>query len=151
MNADLLNDQWLEKLPPMCPKCGYNLTGLPEPRCPECGGEFLWTELRKNARRAYHAFQQADDANDLASAGQYTAGVGAAALLVFWLLGWGGLGRVTAVFLGLATVGLGLQVLRAARIPEWAAGLVRVRPNYNRGVVVALLGAILIGLAIVMP
>jgi hypothetical protein len=24
----------------LCVKCGYNLTGLPEPRCPECGTEF---------------------------------------------------------------------------------------------------------------
>ena len=26
-----------EMLPAMCPSCGYPLTGLPEPRCPECG------------------------------------------------------------------------------------------------------------------
>ena len=24
----------------LCPRCEYNLTGLPEPRCPECGTEF---------------------------------------------------------------------------------------------------------------
>ena len=151
MASSLMDDQWLEKLPPICPRCGYNLTGLAEPRCPECGGEFLWAELRNNARQAYHAFQQADDVNDLAAAGQYTVGVGAAMLLVFRLLGWGGLGRVAAVFLGLATVGLGLQVLRAARIPDWAVQFVRIRPDYSRGVVVAVLGALLIGLALIVP
>ena len=26
--------------PGHCSKCGYHLTGLPEPRCPECGTEF---------------------------------------------------------------------------------------------------------------
>lgn len=25
---------------PCCKSCGYSLTGLPEPRCPECGTEF---------------------------------------------------------------------------------------------------------------
>ena len=27
-------------VPGHCQKCGYNLAGLPEPRCPECGTEF---------------------------------------------------------------------------------------------------------------
>jgi hypothetical protein len=29
----------------VCPTCGYNLTGLSEPRCPECGSRFTLDEL----------------------------------------------------------------------------------------------------------
>src|SRR5215471_12139833 len=29
----------------LCPLCGYNLRGLVEPRCPECGHRFVWTQL----------------------------------------------------------------------------------------------------------
>ena len=29
----------------VCPTCGYNLTGLKEPRCPECGTQFTLDEL----------------------------------------------------------------------------------------------------------
>lgn len=28
-----------------CPLCEYNLRGLSEPRCPECGYQFVWAEL----------------------------------------------------------------------------------------------------------
>jgi hypothetical protein len=28
-----------------CPTCGYNMTGLSESRCPECGGKFTLDEL----------------------------------------------------------------------------------------------------------
>jgi hypothetical protein len=33
-----------------CPMCAYNLRGLIEPRCPECGFTFLWVELMDPAR-----------------------------------------------------------------------------------------------------
>ena len=32
-----------------CPRCGYNLTGLTQPRCPECGVEFDWDDVRRAA------------------------------------------------------------------------------------------------------
>lgn len=32
-----------------CPLCDYNLRGLPQPRCPECGGRFTWEELLARA------------------------------------------------------------------------------------------------------
>lgn len=34
-----------------CPQCGYNLTGLAEPRCPECGAAFDWAQVRAAAHR----------------------------------------------------------------------------------------------------
>ncbi len=36
-----------------CPLCGYNLRGLTEPRCPECGFRFTWAELRDDQRNRH--------------------------------------------------------------------------------------------------
>src|SRR5206468_900133 len=34
----------------ICPLCEYNLRGLSEPRCPECGYRFQWAELHSGQR-----------------------------------------------------------------------------------------------------
>ncbi|HEX5244851.1 MAG TPA: hypothetical protein VFW23_16455 [Tepidisphaeraceae bacterium] len=36
-----------------CPLCEYNLRGLSEPRCPECGYKFVWAELVEATRSAH--------------------------------------------------------------------------------------------------
>jgi hypothetical protein len=37
----------------VCPLCTYNLRGLIEPRCPECGYPFAWPDLLDPARRPH--------------------------------------------------------------------------------------------------
>ena len=34
--------------PTRCPRCGYDIRGLPEPRCPECGGVIELLDPRDN-------------------------------------------------------------------------------------------------------
>src|SRR5690348_6555559 len=36
-----------------CPLCEYNLRGLREPRCPECGYRFAWRDLTDPERRVH--------------------------------------------------------------------------------------------------
>ncbi len=36
-----------------CPLCGYNLRGLDEPRCPECGSRYQWSDLFDPSRRRH--------------------------------------------------------------------------------------------------
>lgn len=38
------------KGPPICMKCGYNLSGLTQCRCPECGTEYRIEELWRGRR-----------------------------------------------------------------------------------------------------
>src|SRR4029077_3897798 len=36
-----------------CPLCGYNLRGLSEPLCPECGHQFEWRQLLDPSARTH--------------------------------------------------------------------------------------------------
>ena len=36
-----------------CPICGYNLRGVRDPRCPECGFSFTWEDMRDPRRRLH--------------------------------------------------------------------------------------------------
>ena len=36
-----------------CPLCDYNLRGLIEPRCPECGFKFAWPDLLDPTKRRH--------------------------------------------------------------------------------------------------
>ncbi len=38
---------------PVCPLCDYNLRGLTQPRCPECGYTFTWDEILDPERRLH--------------------------------------------------------------------------------------------------
>jgi hypothetical protein len=47
-----------------CPMCEYNLYGLTEPRCPECGYRFVWKELLQTRARPHrYLFEHHAEAN----------------------------------------------------------------------------------------
>lgn len=48
----------------LCPMCDYNLHGLAEPRCPECGFAFEWRDLTDPTRRKHkYLFEQHPERN----------------------------------------------------------------------------------------
>ncbi len=152
MNQGYLGRDWNEKLPPVCTKCEYNLTGISSQNCPECGVNIYWLDVQRNARKVYHDLRQTEDLNDLIDFGPYVGGASAFFILFFWLIAWAdGLGRVIGVGFALMAIGCGLQIFRSKRVPEWARDLIEVEPKYIKGVINISLGLLLIALAVFLP
>lgn len=133
------------KVPPFCSTCGYDLTGCPSPRCPECGDPFVAKEWRRRAGEVVEDIKEINEANRAALLGMR---IGMAALTLsaiqFTLLrdmpglrvgvGW------LALTMGTISLFLGLGPLRVNKLPSWAKELSLSRDVYT-GFWAAILGA----------
>lgn len=150
--------EWRMPIPPTCRKCSYNLTGLTEQRCPECGQPFTWQEVRRRAARVWSLANRLRYANQDAKLGLKMVLIGLVALALSRLLDlW--LGTLWLTFLtsfislGMAVLGmvLGAQVFNIRRIPVWARQhLQGSPPSMLLGFLVVILGLILFASAILL-
>ena len=145
----MLGPEWTEKLPPVCLFCGYDLTGLPDNRCQKCGRVFLHREVRERARQMRYLLLQLRNCGDLLRVGLYIGVVGAAAMVLlfvlgFWNPGFRPFGRIVGVCAGFPAMALGLQVLRIKRLPAWAQERMEDKPDVTKGIGLAILGAAMV-------
>ncbi len=136
---------WHLPLPPTCRTCGYNLTGLSSNRCPECGREFKWKEVRLRTARIWTLTLRLRHANQDALLGLKLAGGG----LVFFALAWLSqsipliaMAKLCGFAASVLAVVLGSQVLNLRRVPVWA------RPYASNPPPNLLLGTLTMGLGL---
>jgi hypothetical protein len=116
-------EQWRLPLPPTCPRCDYDLRGLPEDRCPECGTEFRWDEVRKRTSRIWGLVLRLHHANQDAQLGLIIGFSGWLALCFFRLVAFSSflpLIKVLVFVAAIMSIILGSQVLNIRRVPKWA-------------------------------
>ena len=143
----LLGDEWNEVLPPICLDCGYDLTGLPSNRCPECGNIFVRGEVKQQARYMRNQLRQLRNCNELLRFGWYLGLSAAGAMVVLGFLGglvdpgFRSVGGLFGLLGGFPTIALGLQVMRIMKLPAWARERMENPPDVYKGVALAILGA----------
>lgn len=146
--------EWRIPVPPTCPHCEYNLTGLPSSRCPECGRIFNWRAVQRRAGRIWSAVNALRHADRDARTGLKIAGLGWALVLPLLLLGAGGAScflRLLGLGAGLIAFILGAQVLRVRRVPGWARCYIEgPPPSLGQGLASMLLGIGLIVAALLV-
>jgi hypothetical protein len=145
---------WQSNLPPMCPKCGYNLRGATTNRCPECGYLFLSKEIKREAANLQAMMQRAEEVNDLVGIGFKVALVGAVLLVVGTVLGTRGgsapiIGRLLGFIAGFIGLCLGLAYVRVLRLPNWARDELKNPPNNGLAIGTIVLSAALMVLAFI--
>lgn len=150
----MLGHEWQERLPPICPECGYNLTGLPDNRCPECGYVYSRRDVKRNAQMMINVIRQFRSVNEIVTIGLYVGIVATVLLVGLWACRYGPLaimGRILGAFASLPTVGLGLQVFRVKQLPRWAQEFVPLQPSYGKGTIVIILGVALLLASLLLP
>ncbi|MCP4251248.1 MAG: hypothetical protein GY778_29780 [bacterium] len=142
---------WIHRLPPTCPNCGYNLTGLTSPRCPECGVVFRQKEVEQRARELSVETVRLRGVNDVPWFGFKVAVIGYVVVGCGFLIDLSAFTRIVGVVAGVVAIGLGLSVFRALRVPAHLREDLPSQPNYMLGVGVAVMGLMLAAVAIVLP
>lgn len=148
-------DRWRHPLPPTCSKCDYDLRGLPEDRCPECGTPFRWDEVRRRTTRIWNLTLRLRHANKDATFAITIGLVNWFLMGFFRLLGWDSFYPLIAIITfcgGVISIILGSQVLNIRRVPKWARPYVcDPPPNIWLGAGAMLLGFVQMAGAIVLP
>ncbi len=149
----LAGHPWTMEIPPSCPRCGFNLSGTGGNRCPECGITYVRSVVAEFARRMQIEIRSLRNMNDHVKLGAKIAGVGIVILgLGIWRQtntpSMGEVARLLALIIGVIAFSLGLNVFRVWRLPVWVREYIPVRPNFSLGVVTALLGVLLVVMAV---
>ncbi|HNQ22220.1 MAG TPA: hypothetical protein PKK06_03915 [Phycisphaerae bacterium] len=153
----MLGTEWHSPLPPVCPRCDYNLTGSVTNRCPECGYIFQQRELRRSDSNLRAQLLALRDTEEWGRLGFKLALVG----VVLTVTGFGmtamaggmasAVGRVAAIACGLPSFFLGLGAIRVFRLPAWCREEAGVQTSPARAAATVLLALGLIAWGLFSP